>query len=71
MSHAEYRAGVLGYLKKMGFVGISDFMYATMTSLIPKAPEPLTQQQRQGITRKRRSGMRATAAAAVGGGGAA
>ncbi|KAF8248769.1 Mis6-domain-containing protein [Wilcoxina mikolae CBS 423.85] len=59
MTYAEYRTTVLDYLKKMGFVGISNFMYATMTSLIPKASEGAQQRQRLVNTRKRKSGMRA------------
>lgn len=31
--YAEYRNKVLNHLKYKGFVGISDFMYATMMSL--------------------------------------
>jgi len=33
LAYTEYRNKVLNHLKDKGFVGISDFMYATMMSL--------------------------------------
>jgi len=55
LTYAEYRSKVLNHLKEKGFVGISDFMYATMMSLrqpgtkVPTVPAATTARRRNAV----------------------